>query len=66
MSEIFGGLIEFDTDEELENFITEMSIDDAISILEKSIEFAHKNNLYSIQETHVIYESLKKLKNSKK
>lgn len=66
MENIFGGLIEFESEKELQSFIFEMSNKDAISLIEKALEFSHKNNIYTLQETYVICESLKVLKNYNK
>lgn len=65
MENIFGGLIEFSSEEEFEYFITQIEDSDAVSIIEKAIEFAHRNNTYSLRETYFIYKCLKKLKEKK-
>lgn len=62
MENIFGGMIEFSSEKEFENFITQIETNDAVSIIEKAIEYAYKNNVYTIQETYFIYKILKKLK----
>ena len=62
MDMIFGGLIEFPSEKEFEDFIHQMNDGDALSILEKAIEFAYQNNLYTVKETYFIYKSLKKIK----
>lgn len=62
MDNIFGGLIEFPSEKEFEDFINQMDKENALSIIEKAIEFAYQNNVYSVQETYFIYKSLKKLK----
>lgn len=63
MKNIFGGLIEFESEDELQSFISQMTNEDALSIIEKALEYSYKNNIYTIQETYVIYNSLTKLKN---
>ena len=62
MENIFGGLIEFDTENEFDEFVKDINEKNALSIIEKAIEYGHHNNLYSVQETYFIYKCLKKLK----
>lgn len=62
MENIFGGLIEFESEEELQSFVLQLTNEDALSIIEKALEYSHKNNIYTLQETYVIYNSLTKLK----
>lgn len=62
MESIFGGLIEFDTENEFEEFVKDINEKNALSIIEKAIEYGHQNNLYTVQETYFIYKCLKKLK----
>jgi hypothetical protein len=62
MESIFGGLIEFDAENEFEEFVKDINKKNALSIIEKAIEYGHQNNLYTVQETYFIYKCLKKLK----
>ncbi len=63
MEEIFGGLIEFEKEEDFNDFINKTNNrDDVISIIEKSIEYAYRKGTYTVQETYFIYKCLKKLK----
>jgi hypothetical protein len=63
MENIFGGLIEFENEKDFDMFITNMDEkDDALSIIEKSIEYAHKRGIFTVQEIYFIYKCLKKLK----
>jgi hypothetical protein len=62
MENIFGGLIEFESEKDFDDFLTKMDIGSALSIIEKSLEFAHNQNVFSVPETYFIYKSLKKIK----
>ncbi len=62
MENIFGGLIEFNNEKEFDSFVKKMDKSDAISIIERAIDYSHSQNVFSIQETYFIYKSLKKLK----
>lgn len=62
MENIFGGMIEFQSEEEFDNFVSNINGENSLKIIEKAIEYAYMNNVYSVQETFCIYKSLKKLK----
>jgi len=62
MENIFGGLIEFPSEKEFDEFLSKMDKETALSVVEKAIEFAYQNNTFSVQETYFIYKSLKILK----
>jgi hypothetical protein len=62
MENIFGGLIEFESEKEFDEYMKNMSSKESLVIIEKAIEYAYMNNLYSQQETYCIYKSIKKLK----
>lgn len=62
MESIFGGLIQFESDNEFDEFMVNMGGLDSLKILETAIEYAYQNNVYTQQETYCIYKSLKKLK----
>ncbi len=63
MENIFGGLIEFPSENEFDEFLNNMDKKTALSIIEKAVEYSYQNNLYSQQETYFIYKSLKLLRN---
>ena len=62
MENIFGGLIEFESEREFDEFLNEMNQESAFSIIEKCLEHAHNQNVFSVPETYFIYKSLKKIK----
>lgn len=63
MENIFGGLIEFPSEKEFDEFLNGIDKKTALSIIEKAIEYSYQNNLYTQQETYFIYKSLKLLRN---
>jgi hypothetical protein len=62
MESIFGGLIEFDNQKELNEYMDNLSVDDAIQIIEKQIEFVATHGGFKLVESHVLYKCLNKLK----
>ena len=62
MENIFGGLIEFEDTEEFDNFVNGMDNKQAISVLEKSIEFGLHNRVFNLMEASALYKCLNKLK----
>lgn len=62
MESIFGGLLEFETEEQFENFIKNIDYDNSMKIIELAIEYAYRNGLFSQPETYYVYKSLKKLR----
>lgn len=62
MDSIFGGLLEFESEEQFDEFLKNISEDNSLKIIELAIEYAFRNGIYSQPETYCIYKSLKKLK----
>jgi len=62
MENIFGGLIEFKSKKEFDSFIDNISKEDTIQIIEASISYGQQNGLYTIEESHILYKCLSKLK----
>ncbi len=62
MESIFGGLIEFDNREGLDEFINNLTVEDAIQIIEKQIDYVASQGGFKIIESHVLYKCLNKLK----
>lgn len=62
MENIFGGLIEFPSENEFDEFTNNIDSDNALAIIEKAIEYGYQKNLFTMSETYFIYKSLKKLK----
>ena len=62
MESIFGGLIEFDSQKELNEFVENLNTSGAIQIIEKQIEYIVSHGGFTIVESHVLYKCLTKLK----
>jgi hypothetical protein len=62
MENIFGGLIEFNTQKDFDNFVESLDKESAIKILEVGINYALSNGLYSMGETFCLYKCISKLK----
>lgn len=62
METIFGGLIEFDSREELDDFILNLDKSSALQIIEKQIEHVASHGGFNIVESHVLYKCISKLK----
>jgi len=62
MESIFGGLIEFDSQKELNEYMENLEVAHAIQIIEKQIEHVASHGGFTIVESHVLYKCLTKLK----
>jgi len=62
MESIFGGLIEFDSQKELNEYMGNLDTNHAIQIIEKQIEHVASHGGFTIVESHVLYKCLTKLK----
>ena len=62
MESIFGGLIEFDTRDEFNEYVEKLDKDKALLIIEKQIEYFVMNGGFTLLENHVLYKCLLKLK----
>jgi hypothetical protein len=64
MDVLFGGLIEFETQTEFNEFIDNIDNENAIRIIEIAITYAQQNGIFNLKEAHYLYKSLSKLKNN--
>lgn len=62
METIFGGLVEFENKDEIIEFVENIDFDDSLNLIEVALNYSQQNGLFTIEESHVIYKSLKKLK----
>jgi hypothetical protein len=62
MENIFGGLIEFKSKKEFDSFIENVDNNSALQIIEASITYGLQNGLYTLEESHILYKCLSKLK----
>lgn len=63
MDTIFGGLVQFESKEQFNNFVENINDENAVKLIEMALLFSLKNGLFSFEESHIIYECLNKLKN---
>ena len=62
--EIFGGLIEFESTEDFNIYLDNVSDDSALIIIERALKYGVANGLYNMEECYAIYKSISKLKNN--
>lgn len=62
MAHMFGELLEFNSKEELNEYIEKMGVGDALTLLETALTWPQQNGLYTIDESFIIYKSLEKLR----
>ncbi len=62
MESIFGGMIEFHSKTQLTELSNNLTKDMSIKMIEASLEYCNKNGMFSLDEAHIIYKSLQKLK----
>lgn len=60
--QIFGGLIAFENEEKLTEFIESMDKSTAIKIIELTINYGLKNGLYNLDEAYCLHKSISKIK----
>lgn len=59
---MFGGLLEINSSEEFNNFIDGLDKNDAIRLIETALTYCQQNGMFTFEESHTIYKSLKKLR----
>lgn len=62
MENIFGGLIDFESKKEFNEYLDVMDSNSAIAILEMAIKYGISLNVYTFEEIHCLYVCLQKLK----
>lgn len=62
MENIFGGLIEFDTQKDFEDFIDSLDKESALKIIEVGLNYAISNGVYTMGENFCLYKCISKLK----
>lgn len=62
MGHMFGELLEFNSKEELNEYIEKMEVADALTLLEAALTWSQQNGLYTIDESFIIYKSLEKIR----
>jgi hypothetical protein len=62
MERIFGGLIEFETIDEFNQFVLDIDKESALTIVGKALDFCNKNRMFNLMEANTLYKCLTKLK----
>ena len=62
MESIFGGLIEFNDQKSFNEFVDGVNQEGSLQVIEMAILFGQQNGLYSLEESHILYKCLTKLK----
>lgn len=62
MKTLFGGLIEFENELKLTEFLKKMDNEMSLKIIEGALEYGMKNGLFDLAEACCIYEALRKIK----
>lgn len=65
MNTIFGGLFNYETKESLDDFIKEIDENSAKKIIELSLLYCQKMGMFTLEESHIVYICLNKIKNKK-
>lgn len=61
-NEIFGGLLEFNNEEQLIEFLKNMDLKISIKVIEAALEYANSRGTYTLQEAYCIFLCLGQLK----
>ena len=62
MNSIFDGLLEFPSQNDFDSFVESMDKNSAIKMIELSIITNQQKGVYSLEESHILYKCLIKLK----
>ena len=62
MSEMFGGLLDFDNQEKLRGFLEKTDKEMAVKVIDLAITHCQQSGIFSLEESYVLYIMLIKLK----
>ena len=62
MGEMFGGLFTYDNPQKLEDFVKSVSKEEALKLIELSLDYSQQNGQFSLEESYLIYSMLNKIK----
>jgi hypothetical protein len=65
MEILFNGLLEFESNKELDKLLENCEEKTALKLLELALQHAQNNGLYTFQESYIIYNCLNVLKETK-
>lgn len=62
MKNLFGGVIEFDDDEKMEDVINRLTVKFSVVLIEQAITYALKSGAFDLEEAYILYKCLSKIK----
>lgn len=62
MESIFGGFIEFNDNKSFNDFVDNINPEGSLQVIEMAILYGQQNGLYTLEESHILYKCLTKLK----
>lgn len=62
MDTLFNGNFEYDDKDELIEFINNIDTEDAIKIIEQSLDHANESGAFNLLESYCVHQCLEKLK----
>jgi hypothetical protein len=66
MESIFGGFLEYISDEKLLAYTETMDNEMAVNMIEAAFQYGVKSGLYNLEEAHCLYKCLIQIKNLEK
>jgi len=62
MKNLFGGLVEFEDNEDLEIVINNLNVKYSLVLIEQAITYALKSGAFDLTESYVLYKCISKIK----
>lgn len=63
---IFGDLIEFHTQKDMDQFVDSMDKKSALKIIELALMYIQRQGDFTLEESHILYKSISKIKEDDK
>lgn len=61
-NEIFGGLLEFDNEQKLIEFLSNIDLKVSIEVIEAALEYSNSRGTYTLQEAYCVFLCIKQMK----
>ncbi len=61
-NEIFGGLLEFESEEKLIEFLKNMDLTVSIKVIESALDYSNSMGIYTLQEAYCAFICVNQLK----
>ncbi len=62
MAELFGGLLSFENQKDLDEFVENFDKESSIKIIEVALNYVQGNGGFNIEESYTLYKCIAKLK----